>query len=258
MSNGNNDASHFFHANKEVTTSGIRHFHHGPTGPTGPTGPVGAAGIAGTTGATGATGPAGIGTTGPAGPTGASGDTGPTGPAGPTGASPIIPYASGTTISISSIAPTGGAGHAALIGFGNNISLTADLGSTINLAGEGAINMAFSSPRAGWITDIAAFFSTATALNLTDTNVTIHAQLYRSPGPAPDNFFSPIENATVTLAPALTGNIIGGTVSSGIVSGLSIPVTAGTRILFVLTATASGATLANTITGYASGGVSIA
>ncbi|GIP17941.1 hypothetical protein J40TS1_35830 [Paenibacillus montaniterrae] len=161
-------------------------------------------------------------------------------------------------MSVSTLAPTGGAGKPALIGYGDSLSLTVDLGPTINLTGEGAINLAFSMPRDGIITAIAAFFSIVTPPTFLDANVTVHAQLFRSPGPSPDNIFFPIENATVDLTPAYTGTIIEGAGSSGLASGLNIPVTAGTRILFVLTATASGATLTNTISGYVSGGVSIA
>ncbi len=110
-------------------------------------------------------------------------------------------------------------------------------------------------PTAGIITSIAAYFSTASALSLVGTTVTITAQLYQSA--TPDNTFSPVPGAVVTLAPALTGVVAIGTISNGIVTGLSIPVTAQTRLLMVYSITANGMTLINTVSGYASGGVAI-
>lgn len=61
----------------------------------------------------------------------------------------------------------------------------------------------------------------------------------------------------VTLAPALTGNVNFGAVSDGLTTGLSIPVTARTRLIIVFSATAVGTTPENTIRGYASAGATI-
>ena len=128
------------------------------------------------------------------------------------------------------------------------------LGATIDTTT--LTNFAFSMPRDGTITSIAAFFSTTVALALVATTVTLTAQLYSSP--TPDNTFAPIPGTLVTLAPALTGVLAIGTVSNGILTGLSIPVTAETRLLMVFSATAEGVTLINTVVGYASAGVGIA
>ncbi len=117
-------------------------------------------------------------------------------------------------------------------------------------------NFAFSMPRDGTITSIAAFFSTTVALTLVATTVTLNAQLYIST--TPDNTFTPVAGTLVTLAPALTGVLAIGTVSNGILTGLSIPVAAEDRLLMVFSATADGITLINTVTGYASAGVDIA
>ncbi|MGX8700965.1 exosporium glycoprotein BclB-related protein [Caproiciproducens sp.] len=230
----------------------------GPTGPTGDTGPTGPTGDTGPTGPTGDTGPTGpTGDTGPTGPTGDTGPTGPTGDTGPTGGSAIIPFASGTPVALTSI--LGGlAGLPGFIGFGTSAQGVNVLGATIDLTGGPGIgiNEAFSVPRDGTITSVAAFFSTTVALSLVGSTVTITAQLYEST--TPDNTFTPIAGTLVTLAPALTGIIAIGTVSSGIVTGLSIPVTAGTRLLMVYSITAAGVTLVNTAAGYASAGVTIA
>ncbi len=128
------------------------------------------------------------------------------------------------------------------------------LGGTIDTTA--LTNFAFSMPRDGTITSIAAFFSTTVALALVGTTITLNAQLYIST--TPDNTFTPVAGTLVTLAPALTGVLAIGTVSNGILTGLSIPVAAEDRLLMVFSATADGITLINTVTGYASAGVDIA
>jgi BclB C-terminal domain-containing protein len=226
----------------------------GIAGATGATGIAGATGVTGIAGATGATGVAGVtGATGAAGATGATGIAGPTGAAG-TGA--VIPFASGLPVSLTTI--VGGlAGIPAFIGFGNSAVGLTVLGSVIDLTGAAStlLNFAFSVPFSGTITSIAAYFSTTAALSLSGSTVIITAQLYRSA--APNNSFSAIPGTLVTLTPSLSGILSIGAVTSGLLSGLSIQVTAGTRLLLVFSATASGLTLINTVAGYASGGIGI-
>ncbi|AOT69343.1 exosporium glycoprotein BclB-related protein [Geosporobacter ferrireducens] len=242
----------------------------GPTGATGPAGPTGATGPAGPTGATGpagptgATGPAGAtGATGPAGPTGATGpagatgETGPAGPTGATGSSAIIPFASGGPVAMTTT--VGGlVDTAGLVGFGNSASNISAAGGMIDLTGAPlfpVIDFAFSVPRAGTITSIAAFFSTTVALALLTETVTVTAQLYISG--APDNTFIPIPGATVTLTPTLSGIVGAGTVLTGFTDGLVIPVAPEDRLLMAFTITGTGITVLTTVTGYASAGVSI-
>jgi BclB C-terminal domain-containing protein len=227
----------------------------GLTGATGPTGPTGDTGLTGATGPTGPTGPTGA--TGPTGPTGDIGPTGPTGATGATGSGAIIPFASGNTVALTTIA-LGLSGNPGFIGFGNSTTSLTTLGPTIDLTGATgtSLDFAFSVPRSGTITSIAAFFSTTAALALVGSTITITAQLYSST--TPDNTFSPVAGTLVTLSPALTGALAAGAVSNAILTGLSIPVTAQTRLLMVFSATAAGLSLINTIDGYASAGVNIA
>ncbi|MBE6822205.1 MAG: bclB domain-containing protein [Ruminococcaceae bacterium] len=231
----------------------------GATGPTGPTGPTGATGPTGPTGPTGATGPTGptgpTGATGPTGPTGPTGATGPTGPTGPTGSGSIIPFASGSTVAPTTLA-LGLVGLPALIGFGNSATGLTALSGTIDLTGASGqlLNFAFSVPRDGIITSISAFYSVTEALSLTGSSITLTAQLYGSA--TPDNVFVPIPGVLVTL-PALSGNVSVGTSVNGITTGLAIPVTAQTRLLMVFSASATGSSLINTVTGYASAGITI-
>jgi BclB C-terminal domain-containing protein len=116
-------------------------------------------------------------------------------------------------------------------------------------------NLAFSVPRDGAITDIAAYFSVVLGLTLIGTDITVQAQLYSSA--VPNNTFSPIAGTLVTLAPTIGGTVNVGDIASGLLTGLNIPITAGTRLLMVFSITASGVSLVNTLTGYASAGISI-
>ncbi len=238
----------------------------GPPGPMGPQGIPGVAGPAGAAGPEGAAGPAGpqgiagpqglTGPEGPIGPAGPQGIQGPIGPQGPAGNGAIIPFASGLPVSMTTIG-LGLAGIPALVGFGNSGNTLTALGGTIDiLGGPGELlNFAFSVPRDGTITSISAFFSVTAALALVGSTITITAQLYSST--TPDNVFSPIPGAIVTLAPPLTGLISIGDISNGITEGLSIPVTAETRLLLVFSTTATGISLVNTVLGYASAGITI-
>ncbi|MBO1910188.1 hypothetical protein J4G37_36070, partial [Microvirga sp. 3-52] len=182
--------------------------------------------------------------------------TGATGATGVAGSGAIIPFASGIPSVLTSI--LGGlVGTTSLVGFGSSASTVTTLGGNIDLTGAGGtlLNFAFSVPRAGTITSIAAYFSTTLALSLIGSSVTINAQLYRSS--TPNNIFSPIPGATVTLAPSLTGLVSVGSISNGLTTGLSIPVAPQDRLLLVFSITATGLSLANTVIGYASAGVAI-
>ena len=201
---------------------------------------------------------------GPTGATGATGEQGEVGPQGPQGEpglggagnGAIIPYASGTPVTLMTISG-GSVGTSSIVGFGNSATGVSLVGNTIDLTGaEGTLlNMAFSVPRSGVITSIAAYFSATAALNLSGTKINITAQLYRSV--APNNRFTAIQGAVVTLSPDLTGNMSIGRTSNGITTGLNISVNPQTRLLLVFSATASGASLVNTVEGYASAGITI-
>jgi BclB C-terminal domain-containing protein len=130
------------------------------------------------------------------------------------------------------------------------------LGATIDLTGASGtlLNFAFSVPRDGVITSIAAYFSTTLGITLLATTVTIEAQLYSSA--TPDNTFSPI-GPLIALAPSLTGTVGIGQISNAIATGLTIPVTAETRILMVFSISVVGVNLVTAVEGYASAGITI-
>ncbi|MEG0260055.1 MAG: exosporium glycoprotein BclB-related protein [Lysinibacillus sp.] len=195
-----------------------------------------------------------IGPTGATGFTGSTGATGDTGETGAAGGGALIPFSSGIPVKLT-IDLFGLSGTPSLIGFGSSAPNISLIGTTIDLTGghDVLLNFAFSVPRAGTITSLSAFFSTTAALAPIGEIITITAQLYASA--TPDNIFVPVPGATVTLAPSLTGIVSAGTTSSGITTGLSIPVTPQTRLLMVFSATS----LFNpfTVEGYASAGLAI-
>ncbi|WP_339306427.1 exosporium glycoprotein BclB-related protein [Paenibacillus sp. FSL R5-0519] len=236
----------------------------GATGTAGTTGVTGATGTAGTTGATGATGTAGTtgatgatGTAGTTGATGATGTAGVTGATGATGSGAIIPYASGLPVALTTV--LGGLlNTSSLVGFGNSATGVSVNGGIIDLTGAAGtlLNFAFSASRTGTITSLAAYFSTTAGLSLVGSTVTITAQLFRST--TPNNSFTAVPGALVTLAPPLTGILALGTISNGLTTGLSIPVAAGDRLLMVFSASVTaGLDVATTVAGYASGGLTI-
>ncbi len=182
--------------------------------------------------------------------------TGVTGPTGATGSGAIIPFASGLPVALTTI--LGGlVGTSSMVGFGSSATGVSIVGGIIDLTGAAGtlLNFAFSVPRDGTITSIAAFFSTTVALSLVGSTIEITAQLYSSP--TPNNSFTAVPGAVVTLAPPLTNILAIGEISNGISSGLAIPVTAGTRLLLLFSATATGISLINTVAGYASAGLTI-
>lgn len=169
----------------------------------------------------------------------------------------IIPFASGLPVVMTTL--VGGlAGTSSVVGFGSSATGISVLnGGIIDLTGAGgtALNYAFSAPRSGIITSLSAYFSTTLSLVLIGSTVTVTAQLYRSSGP--DNLFTALPGAMVTLAPALGGVVTSGAVSNGISTGLNMPVNAQDRLLLVFSSNASGSPIVTTVVGYASAGLSI-
>ncbi|MPM58183.1 hypothetical protein SDC9_105012 [bioreactor metagenome] len=140
------------------------------------------------------------------------------------------------------------------VGFGTNLSGITLTGGAIDLSG--LTNLAFSMPRDGTITSLAAYLSISAAAALVGTTVTVTAQLYEST--TPDDTFTAVASASATLAPPLTGVVAIGTILTGLTTGLSIPVTAGTRLLLVFSAAVTAGTdVAAVIAGYASAGLGI-
>ena len=219
----------------------------GATGAPGATGPTGATGI-GSDGATGATGADGV-----AGATGATGADGATGSTGAPGAGAMFSSSSGEPATATTIIP-GDSGTVAVLPLSGSTSESnvSVVGGTIDLTG---ITTGQPVARDGTITSITGFSSITVAQALVGTTVTQTISVWQST--TPDNIYTPIPGAAVTLAPPLTGILAIGTISSGITTGLSIPVTAGTNLIVVYSTTAAGVSLINVTTADVSAGVSI-
>lgn len=208
---------------------------NGETGPTGPTGPTGE--------------------TGPTGPTGATGETGPTGPTGPAGGAALIPFASGESVVLSTLA-NGNAGIGAFVGFGSAAPSLTALGLNIDLTGSAlgpTINFAFSVPRDCVITELAAYFSVTVGVALASGTLNVVAQLYQST--TPDNTFTQVPGALVQIP--FTGVITLGDFGSGI-TPLNVNVAAGTRLLLAFALESESVPGAETLIGYASAGLALA
>ena len=143
---------------------------------------------------------------------------------------------------------------AAAIGFGNATNSILLNGVDISLLALDT--QAYSMPRDGVITSIAAYCSITVGLSLPVSTATVYAELYQST--APDDDFSPLPGTLVTLAPSLTGSVAVGTVLHNILEGLSIPVSAETRLMLVFTVDISaGVPLATGITAHVGGGIAL-
>jgi BclB C-terminal domain-containing protein len=137
------------------------------------------------------------------------------------------------------------------IGVANNVLPTGGVIDTTNGPSE-----AESIARDGTLTSISAYASTTTALSLVGSTVALTAQLYEST--TPNNTFTQVPGALVTLSPPLSGVDSIGTISSGITTGLAIPVTTQTRMMLVFRAdVVAGIDTATTINALTSAGVTI-
>jgi BclB C-terminal domain-containing protein len=231
----------------------------GAVGPTGPPGPTGPAGDVGPTGAQGDPGPAGlVGATGPTGPPGSDGEpgpageagaTGPTGPTGPTGAAAgtiLVASSNGTVNALTSVNGTP---------VGVSVLPVSGVGKAVDVLLSDPLDWPFFGQpvaRDGTITSITATATIASGLVVLGTLDQL-VSLWQAD--ANSNQYTPIPGASVTLFPGLAGVVSSGTITSGTVTGLSIPVAAGTKLIAVYSAESDGGSLEPT--SYVSLGVNI-
>jgi hypothetical protein len=123
------------------------------------------------------------------------------------------------------------------VGFSQGFSCTITGGTVA--ATVGTLEVAFVVPVASTITSLAGSFTYNSGANLTATDVTITVQVYSAPEGS--STFTPVAGTAVNLG-VLTSTSVQNDVLSEGVTGLSIPVAAGTRLMFLGTATAVGAT----------------
>ncbi|MPM87069.1 hypothetical protein SDC9_134162 [bioreactor metagenome] len=135
-----------------------------------------------------------------------------------------------------------------LVGFGASEQALTILGASIDIAGLS--NYAFSMPRDGTITSLAAYLSATAALALL-APLTYTVQVYSST----TDVFSPVPGALVNIvigAPISIGDIF-----SGVTGSLSIPVAAGTRLLLVASATGGGLLVGGSVIASLSAGLGL-
>ncbi|NMA70170.1 MAG: hypothetical protein GX958_12260 [Desulfitobacterium sp.] len=144
----------------------------------------------------------------------------------------------------------GAVGLPGLIGFGSSTQAVNVLGATIDISGEN--NYAFSMPRDGNITSLAVYLSVTLGVGLGDA-LTYTVQVYSSA--TPDDVFTPVPGAVVNLA--LPAVVTPGQTFDDVITGLSIPVSAGTRLLLVASLSGGPLTIAGSVTGYVSAGLGI-
>lgn len=113
-------------------------------------------------------------------------------------------------------------------------------------------------PRDGTLSSVSFHISTTTAAFLFGTTITLQARVYRATAdnPSASNFFLPIAGSLVIANPPLPEFVPMGTTAQGSLSGLSIPVAAGDRLLLVISAQSIGPP-SNTVVLRASGGLGI-
>lgn len=150
-------------------------------------------------------------------------------------------------------------GLPSFVGFGSNAPGIDVFGTTINLTGTVLginQNYAFTMPRDGVLTGLNVFFSVTAAVGVALGNYQIHAQLFRSQTPT-SNAFDALAPTDIALTPTFPGlGISLGDVASGSAT-FSIPVTAGDRLLLVFYVEPPALSVAASVIGYASGGLSI-
>ncbi|GMB10595.1 MAG: hypothetical protein NkDv07_0425 [Candidatus Improbicoccus devescovinae] len=137
----------------------------------------------------------------------------------------------------------------ALIGFGNSAS-SITLGSIIDLTSIS--DFAFVMPRNGTLDSISISFSVLTALSLVSSSIVVSLGIYTAS--IGSNSFTLISSINL---PALSDTVTIGTIISQSASSLGISLTIGEKILIGVSATASGLSLVNFVSGYVSAGLNI-
>ncbi len=100
-------------------------------------------------------------------------------------------------------------------------------------------------PAATTVTGISSTISLTNAMALVGSTVTLQAQLWKVP--VNSSTGSPVPGAICALSPPFTGVLAIGTTASCSTTGLSVPLAAGDSGFIVISATAAGLSLVNTV-----------
>ncbi|MDC2863934.1 exosporium glycoprotein BclB-related protein [Bacillus sp. BP-3] len=121
----------------------------------------------------------------------------------------------------------------------------------MTLAHGSVLDFAFVMPRTETITSLSSFFSATTGLALLPSSVNVQIQIYVAP--ASSNTFSPV--GTPLSLPSCTLLSIGDTFAN--IQAQSIAVSAQDKVLLVISTNTQGISLATSIAGFASAGITI-
>lgn len=158
----------------------------------------------------------------------------------------IIPFASGPGIFSVSTLPNGREGRGLMVGFGGADDTTGDVSSGAIIITDDA-NLAFVVPRNAILTSV-AFHATVSTIDPFDADVQLQAAVYASnPG---SNTFVPL-NLVIASPSATTGATVTGSQSA------NIPIAAGDRLLFVVSARGSETGQSTTTSLRVSGGIGL-
>jgi hypothetical protein len=241
----------------------------GTPGPAGPAGPQGAPGADGATGPAGPAGPAGAsGGAGPVGPTGPAGAAGPQGVAGAQGipGTPGIPGAPGIQGPQGAQGVTGAAGMTVFLSGTDDAAVTTQAGGLASGVGvlplSGYVPAAVAAnfgtlpvnglqmfPVAVTLGSISVTAVSKTALALVGTTLFLQAEVYKVTGGV-----STATGLACQLAP-LTGIVSTGDTFTCSASGPGVPFVAGDGAYLVISGTAAGISLINSINVSVSAGV---
>ncbi len=213
----------------------------GPEGPQGIEGPQGPQGIEGPQGPQGIEGPAGIqGPEGPQGPQGVQGiqgtegiqgPEGPEGPQGPAGADSngsIIPYSTGSPISLYMDANQ----HPYTVGFGMFGELPHPLiDGKLEVTGGILSSYPFFISRDAIITDMGVSMMILEDIDLGAASANMYMQMFYK---TITSHFIAIPETKVVMAPAVAGNVAKGALFEKMVNNLNVPVAAGSRLMLII------------------------
>ncbi len=186
-------------------------------------------GLQGIDGAEGPQGPQGIqGTQGLQGIVGPEGPRGPEGPAGADAYGSLIPYTTGSPIAIFMHVNQ----HPHSVGFGMHGELPHPLvGDTIEVADGHVASYPFFTSRDVVITDMGVSMMAIEAVDLGAASANMYMQLFYKVN---TSYFIAIPETKAVLSPVLTGVVPKGTLFDVILNDLSVPVSAGTRLMLII------------------------
>ena len=165
----------------------------------------------------------------------------------------VVAFASGGSVNLTT-GPSGEAGQPCLLGFGSFAQLPGPLTAQLPSGAETSA-FSFPLPAAASLTGVAAAFRSAFPLSLPGTVLNISLIVFAAAPGA--QTFTPVAESTLTLSPPATGDVPAGQLFSAVSAPFSVSLPAGTQLLPVLYASASGDDPSQIVSGQASASLSL-